>query len=92
MSDGIKRAHEDAAELAEKKHKKIKKPKEEEISFNYSIGHYWVKDSGSIGVYTYGSEVHYGTWTSANKFLKYVKSKAPDHKWKIFQLVEVPRS
>jgi hypothetical protein len=93
MSDGIKRAHEDAIDQAEKTKKKAKpKPKEEEKSFNYSVGHYWVKDSGAIGVYAYGNEVHYGTWSSANKFLKYVKSKASDRKWKIFQLVEVPRS
>jgi hypothetical protein len=62
--------------------------------FNYAVGFYWEGDSGSVGCYTYHSEVHYGTMEEANNFLEYVRSQkktnAEKAKYKIFQLVEVP--
>ena len=74
--------------MAKKKHQ----PK-----FNYAVGRYWEGESGSVGCYAYGSEVHYGTVTEANNFLNYVK--AQDKKkpvkdrsdYRIFMLVEVPQ-
>jgi hypothetical protein len=68
----------------------MKKSKE----FNYAVGHYWQGDSGSVGVYCYHSEVHYGTIADAQDFLAYVRSqqktKAEKEKYKIFQLIEIP--
>lgn len=58
--------------------------------FNYAVGHYWENNSGSIGCYTYHSEVHFGLMKDAKNFLNYVKTQSPQHEWKIFQLVEVP--
>jgi hypothetical protein len=54
--------------------------------FNYCIGRYWNGKDGSISVYTYHTQVHYGTQEDANGFLEYVKSKSPEHDWKIFEL------
>lgn len=64
------------------------------MKINYVIGHYWnpPQDTGSIGAYTYISEVQYGTLEDAKEFLEYVKEKSPDHDWRIFQLVQVPRN
>ena len=59
------------------------------MKLNYSIGHYWDDESGSVGCYNYFGEVHYGTIEEAKQTLEYVKYKSPDHDWKIFQLVKV---
>jgi len=68
--------------------------KKQTKKFNYAVGQYWEGDSGSVGCYAYGSEVHYGTLEEAQNFLAYVqskkKTKAERAKYKIFQLVEVP--
>jgi hypothetical protein len=62
--------------------------------FNYAVGFYWEGESGSVGCYAYGNEVHYGTMEEAQNFLEYVRSqqknKAEKAKYKIFQLIEVP--
>ena len=62
--------------------------------FNYAVGFYWKDDSGAVGCYAYGSEVHYGTMEHAQNFLEYVrgqkKTRAEKAKYKIFQLIEVP--
>jgi hypothetical protein len=62
--------------------------------FNYAVGHYWEGESGSVGCYSYHSEVHYGTMEDAQNFLTYVqsqkKTRAEKAKYKIFQLIEVP--
>jgi hypothetical protein len=62
--------------------------------FNYAIGSYWEGESGSVGCYAYGNEVHYGTMEDAQNFLAYVqskkKTKAERAKYKIFQLIEIP--
>jgi hypothetical protein len=67
------------------------------IEFNYAIGRYWKADSGTIAVYTYGSEVHCGNLDQAKSLLKMIQEKADNKKYtdgkkiyKIFQLVEVP--
>ncbi len=54
--------------------------------FNYCVGH--EHDDGSIGCYTYHSEVHFGSAEDAEGFLKYVKRQSPEEKWKIYELVE----
>lgn len=63
--------------------------------FNYAVGSYWNGESGAVGCYAYGSEVHHGTMKDAQDFLEYVKSqcktKAEKAKYKIFMLVEVPQ-
>lgn len=63
-------------------------------TFNYGVGSYWNGESGSVGLYAYGSEIHHGTMEEANDFLKYVqsqqKTKVDKDKYKIFMLVEVP--
>ena len=70
--------------------------KKQAKQFNYAVGFYWEGDSGSVGTYTYHSEVHYGTMEDAQNFLTYVQSQQADKKkadrkdYKIFQLVEVP--
>jgi hypothetical protein len=68
--------------------------KKQAKKFNYAIGHYWEGDSGSVGVYTYFNDIHYGTMEEAQDFLAYVqskrKTKAEKAKYKIFQLIEVP--
>ena len=64
--------------------------------FSYAVGHYWEGESGSVGVYNYFGEVHYGTMEEAQHTLKYVQDKDKkepkvDRKdWRIFQLIEVP--
>ena len=64
--------------------------------FNYAVGHYWEGESGSVGCYTYHSEIGYGTMEQAQKFLEYVQEqdkknpKASRRDWRIFQLIEVP--
>jgi hypothetical protein len=63
--------------------------------FNYAVGQYWEGESGSVGCYAFGSEVHYGTTEEANNFLNYVKGKekekpVEDRKdYRIFMLVEL---
>jgi hypothetical protein len=57
--------------------------------FNYCIGSYWEGNSGSIGVYAYGSEVHYGTIEDATSFLEYVKKKYPGENYQIFKVVPI---
>jgi hypothetical protein len=70
--------------------------KKQALKFNYAVGHHWTDSSGSVGVYNYFGEVHYGTLEEANHMLKYVqdkdkKSPKTDRRdWKIFMLVEVP--
>ena len=70
--------------------------KKQSKQFNYAVGHYWEGESGSVGVYNYFGEVHYGTMEEANNFLKYVQGqdkkhpKADRRDWRIFQLIEVP--
>ena len=62
--------------------------------FTYGVGSYWKGDSGSVGLYAYGSELFHGTLVDAEDFLEYVKNqqktKAEKEKYKIFMLVEVP--
>lgn len=58
--------------------------------FNYCVAHYWKDNEGSIGTYTYGSEVQHGTLKDAKQFLKYVRKQSPDKDWKIFILTELP--
>jgi hypothetical protein len=68
-----------------------------ERKFNYAVGHYWEGESGSVGVYNYFGEVHYGTMEEATSTLKYVQGKdkqqpnADRKDWRIFQLIEVPQ-
>lgn len=57
--------------------------------FNYCVARYWDNDAGAISAYAYGSEIFYGDLSSAEAFLKYVKSKSPDKKWKIFKITEL---
>jgi hypothetical protein len=70
--------------------------KKQAKKFNYAVGFYWEGDSGSVGCYYSGSEVHYGTLEEAKNFLTYVNNKqkvrpkAERNEYKIFQLVEVP--
>lgn len=72
----------------------MREPREER-KFNYAVGHYWTGQNGSVGVYNYFGQVHYGTMAEAKNLLKYVNSqdkKEPkvDRKdWRIFQLSEV---
>ena len=72
-----------------------KREPREERKFNYAVGHYWEGESGSVGVYNYFGEVHYGTAEEAKNTLKYVKSqykkepKEDRKKWRIFRLCEV---
>ena len=69
--------------------------KKEPKKFMYGIGFYWEGDSGSVGLYAYGSEVFYGSMQDAKNFQTYCQNQ-PDNKgqrkrnYKIFQLVEVP--
>lgn len=69
--------------------------KKKAAKFNFGVGCYWEGESGSVGLYAYGSEIHHGTMKDANNFLKYVKSQQQDEadqmKYKIFMLVEVPQ-
>ena len=64
--------------------------------FNYAVGHYWDSEQGSVGVYNYFGEVHFGTLEEAQHTLKYVQGKdqqqpkSDRRDWRIFQLVEVP--
>ena len=64
--------------------------------FNYAVGHHWEEEAGSVGVYNYFGQVHYGTMEEAKDFLQYVKDKdkmepkKDRRNWKIFQLIEVP--
>lgn len=57
--------------------------------FNYCVGHYWKGDSGSIGCYAFGSEVHFGTKKQAKDYLEYVKQRSPEEDWKIFVVTEI---
>ena len=62
------------------------------MKINYVVGHYWdPPNSGQVSAYMYFSEVHYGTLKDAEEFLEYVQKQSPDHNWKIFQLVQVPK-
>jgi hypothetical protein len=71
--------------------------KKQARKFNYAVGHYWEGESGSVGLYSYGGEIFYGTMEQAQGFLKYIqdmdvkeKKKADRRDWRIFQLIEVP--
>ena len=70
--------------------------KKQAKKFMYGVGFYWEGDSGSVGLYAYGSDTFYGTMEDAQNFLTYVqeqnkKKKVADRKdYKIFQLIEVP--
>jgi hypothetical protein len=59
------------------------------MKLNYAIGHYWDDETGSVSCYNYFGEVSFGTLDEAKDMLEYVKTKSPDHDWKIFQLVKV---
>ena len=69
--------------------------KKQAKKFMYGVGFYWEGDSGSVGLYAYGSETFYGTLEDAKNFQMYCQTR-PDNKgkdkreYKIFQLVEVP--
>ncbi len=69
--------------------------KKQAKKFNFAVGFYWEGDSGSIGCYSSGSEVHFATLDEARDFRTYCQNQ-PDNKgknkrdYKIFQLVEVP--
>ncbi len=69
--------------------------KKQSKKFMYGVGFYWEGDSGSVGLYAYGSEVFHGTMEEARNFREYCQTR-PDNKgkekrnYKIFQLVEVP--
>jgi len=81
---------------------KTKKTKKDE-TFAFVVGHEW--ETGGIGAYAYGSEVHNGTMEDAKSFLKYVEDQSnrqgeggdfalpPEFKkkikYKIYKLVEV---
>jgi hypothetical protein len=70
--------------------------KKQAKKFMYGVGFYWEGDSGSVGLYAYGSDTFYGTMEDAQNFLKYCQDQQADKKkadrkdYKIFQLVEVP--
>jgi hypothetical protein len=70
--------------------------KKQDKKFNYAVGHYWEGESGSVGTYTYGNDLFFGTMKEAKSFLAYVqeqdkKNKRADRRdWRIFQLIEVP--
>lgn len=69
--------------------------KKEAKKFNYGVGFYWEGDSGSVGLYAYGSEIFYGTMEEAQNFRTYIENQTSGNpksqrKYKIFQLVEVP--
>jgi hypothetical protein len=70
--------------------------KKQDKKFNYAVGHYWEGESGSVGTYTYGNDLFFGTMEEAKSFLAYVqeqdkKNKRADRRdWRIFQLIEVP--
>ncbi len=57
--------------------------------FNFCVAYYWKDNSGAIGTYTYGGEVHNGTLEYATEFMEYVKRQSPDKEWKIFKVVEL---
>lgn len=60
------------------------------VKINYVVAHYWDDEPSRLGAYMiHNSEVQFGTIEDAKTFLKYVRKKSPEHKWKIFQLVSV---
>ena len=61
------------------------------MNFNWCVACYWPNGNGSIGVYSFGTAVHFGTLKTAEVFLKYCKRQSPDKDWRIFQVIEVPR-
>jgi hypothetical protein len=71
--------------------------KKQPKKFSYAVGHYWEGESGSVGVYNYFGEVHYGTMEEAISTLNYVQDKnkkepkADRKDWRIFQLIEIPQ-
>lgn len=69
--------------------------KKKAATFNFGVGSYWEGESGSVGLYAHGSEIHHGTMKAAKNFLKYVKNQQKTEedqaKYKIFMLVEVPQ-
>jgi hypothetical protein len=71
-----------------------KKTKPKDQKFNYAVGQYWEGNSGSVGCYMSGSEVHFGTLKEAKAFRDYCnKQPSLDNEprdYKIFMLVEVP--
>lgn len=70
--------------------------RKQQKKFNYAVGHYWEGEAGSVGVYNYFGQVHYGTMEEAQNLLKYVQDKnkkepkVDRRDWRIFQLIEVP--
>ena len=69
--------------------------KKQAKKFNYAVGFYWEGDSGPVGCYANGTEVHFGSIEDARNYQTYCQNQ-PDNKgkdkrqYKIFQLVEVP--
>lgn len=60
------------------------------MQINYVVAHYWDGEPQRLGAYMiHNSEVQFGTFEDAKTFLKYVRQKSPEHKWKLFQLVSV---
>jgi hypothetical protein len=58
-----------------------------EEKFNYCIAREWESNTEALNVYTYGSQVKYGTRGEAEEFLEYVE-EATGEKYKIYKLIE----
>jgi|AntAceMinimDraft_16_1070373.scaffolds.fasta_scaffold80439_3 hypothetical protein len=59
-------------------------PKEQ---FNYCIARYWNGVDGSLCVYTYGNEIHYGDQEDAESLLEYV-NRQNENDYKIIKVGE----
>jgi hypothetical protein len=59
----------------------------EEREFNFCIARYWNSEGGQLAVYTYGSQVHYGTMGSALELLSHVCAKQPSSEYFICEVV-----
>lgn len=60
------------------------------VKINYVVAHHWENEPSRLGAYMmHNSEVQFGTMKDAQTFLKYVRQKSPERKWRIFQLVSV---
>ena len=69
--------------------------KQQARKFNYAVGFYWPDGNGSVGVYNYFGEVHYGTIEDARDSRTYCQNQSDNkgkdkREYKIFQLVEIP--
>lgn len=64
---------------------------EQKEEFSYCVGRPWDenKPDGSICVYAYGSQVHYGTMEDAEGFKKYVERQEEGKKYFVYKLVKV---